>query len=83
MFLKEENSGTRCLTGSLEKAVLMVEYIVEFKRRYNRLLKFKMKLQDAVLAFKLLDTAGLTVKDKQLALTACPSVSFTDMKSAL
>lgn len=27
--------------------------------------KFKMELPDAVLAFKLLDTAGLNVKDRQ------------------
>jgi hypothetical protein len=61
----------------------MVDYIIEFEHRYNKLCKFKMELTDAVLAFKLLHTAGLNVKDKQLALTACPSVSFVDMKSAL
>ena len=57
----------------------MVDYIIEFEHRYNKLCKFKMELTDAVLAFKLLHTAGLNVKDKQLALTACPSVSFVDV----
>lgn len=42
-----------------------------------------MELPDAVLTFKLLNTAGLNLKDRQLALTACPNVSFTNMKSAL
>ena len=42
-----------------------------------------MKLPDAVLAFRLLDTAGLSVKDKQLALTSCSDLAFSDMKSAL
>lgn len=61
----------------------MMDYIIEFERRYNKLRKFKMELPDAVLAFKLLDTAGLNVKDKQLALTACSTVTFDNMKSAL
>lgn len=39
-----------------------------------------MELPDAVLAFKLFDTDGLSVRDKQLMLTACPSVLFSDMK---
>ncbi|XP_016523030.1 uncharacterized protein LOC107835207 [Poecilia formosa] len=61
----------------------MMDYIIEFERRYNKLHKFKVELPDAVLAFKLLDTAGLNVKHKQLALTACSTVSFDSMKSAL
>lgn len=40
-----------------------------------------MTLPDAVLAFKLLDTACLKVKSKQLALTAC--AEFSSMKLAL
>ena len=88
LFLKEEKDRQyeaytefdRIARGS---ATSMVDYIIEFEHRYNKLCKFKMELPDAVLAFKLLDTAGLNVKDKQLALTACPSVSFVDVKSAL
>ena len=38
-----------------------------------------MELQDAVLALKLLDTARLNVKDRQLVLTACPSLTFDNM----
>lgn len=44
--------------------------------------KLKIKLPDAVLEFKLLDTAVLSVKDKQLAHTACSDLTFSNMKSA-
>jgi len=68
---------------SREDGVSMVDYIVDFEQKYNRIKKFDMVLPDAVLAFKLLDTAGLDIKDKQLALTACGKHTFVDMKSGL
>ncbi|CAC5425238.1 unnamed protein product [Mytilus coruscus] len=42
-----------------------------------------MTLPEAVLAFKLLDNAGLSSRDKQLALTASSDAKYTSMKSAL
>lgn len=42
-----------------------------------------MQLPEAVLAFKLLDGAGLTESQRQLALTACTDLSFESMKQAL
>ncbi|KAL1281668.1 hypothetical protein QQF64_000471 [Cirrhinus molitorella] len=66
-----------------EHGVAMADYIIEFEWKYNKLRNFGMILPDAVLAFKLLDTAGLDVKDKQLALTACSTLTFSDMRSAL
>ena len=42
-----------------------------------------MELPDAVLAFKLLDTACVEVKDRELALTTCTDLTFALMKSAL
>ncbi|KAG7489765.1 bifunctional UDP-N-acetylglucosamine transferase and deubiquitinase ALG13 isoform X2 [Solea senegalensis] len=88
VYLKEEKDRQyeaytefdRITRGS---GVSMVDHIIEFEHLYNKIRKLKMDLPDAMLAFKLLDTAGLDVKDKQLALTACPSVSFVNMKSAL
>lgn len=62
------------------------EYIVEFERRYNRCKKFEMPLPDAILAFKLLDGAGLDLRERQMAMTACSAVgvvTFNNMKSAL
>ena len=88
MFLKEEkdrqyDAYTEFDNIKRESKVSMLDYIIEFDRNYNKMSKLKMKLPDAVLAFKLLDTAGLSVKDKQLALTACSDLTFSDMKSAL
>lgn len=59
------------------------EYIVEFERQYNKMKSKAMALPEAVLAFKLLDKAGLDQRDKQLALTACAQINFENMKSAL
>lgn len=42
-----------------------------------------MTLTEAVLAFKLLDDASLSSRDRQLALTASSDVKYTSMKSAL
>lgn len=75
MFLKEEKdrqyeARTEFDRITKESSVSKVDYIVGLERRYNRLLKFKIELLDAVLDLKLLDTASLIVEEKQLALTA-------------
>ncbi|VDI61048.1 Hypothetical predicted protein [Mytilus galloprovincialis] len=61
----------------------MSDYIIEFDKRYSKSKKYDMTLPEAVLAFKLLDNAGLSSRDKQLALTASSDVKYTSMKSAL
>lgn len=68
---------------SKDSAVSMADYIIDFEQRYNRMKKYNMTLPDAVLAFKLLDTACLEEKSRQLALTACTDLTFASMKSAL
>lgn len=88
VFLKEEKDRqyeayTEFDRINRQSGTSMVDYIIEFEQRYNKIRKFKMELPDAVLAFKLLDTAGLNTKHKQLALTACSTISFDNMKSAL
>lgn len=88
MFLKEEKDRqyeayTEFDRINRQSGTSMVDYIIEFERRYYKIRKFKMELPDAELAFKLLDITGLNTKDKQLALTACSTISFDNMKSAL
>jgi transposase InsO family protein len=61
----------------------MVEYIVVFERLYQLCKRHKMELPDTILSFKLLDNAGLTGKDRQLALTAASNLEWASMKSAL
>jgi uncharacterized protein with von Willebrand factor type A (vWA) domain len=55
-------------------SVAMTDYIIDFEQSYNRMRKCDMVLPDAVLAFKLLDTACLDGREKQLALTACTNL---------
>jgi transposase InsO family protein len=61
----------------------MSSFIIEFERKYDLCKKSEMTLPDAVLSFKLLDSAGLSEKDRQLALTAANDLKFSSMKSAL
>ena len=44
----------------------MSEYIIEFDKLYNKAKKYEMALPEAVLAFKLLDNAGLTSEKNSL-----------------
>lgn len=88
VFLKEEKDcayeAYSYFDGiSKDSAVSMADYIIDFEQRYNRMKKYNMTLPDAVLAFKLLDTACLDEKSRQLALTACTELTFASMKSAL
>ena len=61
----------------------MSEYVASFEQKYNKAKKHKLEMSDSVLAFKLLDNASLDETKKQMVLTACPSIKFEDMKSAL
>ena len=66
-----------------EGSMNMSAYIIEFEQRYNKCKKYNMVLPDTMLAFKLLDNAGLDQSDRQLALTACSDLKFDTMKGAL
>lgn len=61
----------------------MADYIIQFEQHYNRLSGYKMVLPDGILAFKLLDNAGLSAQERKLALTASTDLTFSSMKSAL
>ena len=63
--------------------IIMTDYIIEFEQRYTKCKSYEITLPDAVLVFKLLDNASLTVKERQLALTASTDLTFASMKSAL
>ena len=59
------------------------EYILEYEHLYKKMEDFGMKLPDAVLACKLLDSASLSVDDRKLALAFNKDMRFSDMKAAL
>ncbi|KAI7800935.1 hypothetical protein IRJ41_015697 [Triplophysa rosa] len=88
VFLKEEKDRAYEAYSYFDgitknSSVSTVDYIIDFEQRYNRMKKYNMTLPDAVLAFKLLDTACPDEKSRQLALTACTELKFSSMKSAL
>lgn len=88
LFLKEEKDRIYEAYSDFDRIIKevntsMADYIIDFEQRYSRMKKYNMELPDAVLAFKLLDTACLDVTDRQLALTACTDLTFASMKSAL
>ncbi|CAC5407522.1 unnamed protein product [Mytilus coruscus] len=66
-----------------ESSIKMCDYIIEVEQKYNKCKKYDMALPDAILAFKLLDNAGLGQSDRHLALTACSDLKFDTMKAAL
>ena len=69
-------------TLSKSENMSMSEYIVEFDKRYNQSKKYEITIPEAVLAFRLLDKANLTLSEKQLALTTSSDVKYATMKSA-
>lgn len=88
LFLKEEKDRIYEAYSDFDRInkeanMSMADYIIDFEQRYSRMKKYKMELPDAVLAFKLLDTACLDITDRQLALTASTDLTFASMKSAL
>ena len=58
-------------------------YIIEFEKLYEKIKKYQMVLPDAVLAFKLLNNANLSLAQRQLALTAANDRNYETMKKAL
>ena len=54
----------------------MENYLIDFDKLYNRTRKYTMTLPEAVLAFKLLEGANLSHKDRQLVLTG---VNYSDV----
>ena len=65
------------------ESMSMADYIIEFERNYDQSKKHDMVLLDAVLSFKLLDSANLSCSQRQLALTAASDLNFENMKKAL
>lgn len=88
VFLKEEKDcayETYTYFDGITKSSLvsMADYIIDFEQCYNRMKKYDMALPDAVLSFKLLETACLNEKNRQLALRACTELKFSSRNSTL
>ena len=66
-----------------KEGLSMNDYILEFEHLYCKIAEHHMKLPDTILAFKLLDGAGLNEAQRQLALTLGNNLTLSSMKSAL
>lgn len=91
-YQKDEMSAayeawTKFDTYKKEKESTMEKYILEFVKRNAVLSKYKVVIPNCILAFKILDNAGLEIKDKQIVLTAVsfsePDKMFDSMQQAL
>ena len=80
-------SWTRFDTYKKEKQDNMEKYILEFDKRSKALSRHNVVIPKCILAFKLLDSAGLDVKEKQIVLTAVtfsePDTMYDSMQLAL
>ena len=61
----------------------MNEYILEFENLSHEMSSFNMTFPDAVLAFQILEGAGLNENQHQMALTLANDLTFKSMKGAL
>ena len=66
-----------------KEEISMNDYTLEFEHLSYKMAEHDMKLPDTILAFKLLDGAGLNEAQRQLALTLGNDLTFSSMKSAL
>lgn len=88
VFLKEDKDLTYEAYTKFDgyrkpEGLKIADYIYEFELRYSKCKKHKLELPDAILAFKLLDSACLSTQEKMLAMTACGDLTLASMKSAL
>ena len=75
LFLRDEIDLAYSAYSNFEsfkkgESVSMNDFIIEYERRYNVCRRYQMEYPDAVLAFKLLDNANLSEKERQLVLSS-------------
>ena len=61
----------------------MNEYLLEFENLNHEMTVFNMKIPDTVVAFQILEGAGLSENERQMALTLASDLTFKSMKGAL
>ena len=61
----------------------VMEYIARFDRANTKLKNMKMIIPDGVLACKVLLSANLLARERQLVLAATPNLTYSDMKGSL
>ena len=58
-------------------------YLLEYEHFSSRMIQFDLKLPDNILCLKLLESASISVNEKQIALTTADDLKYDSMKLAL
>ena len=87
-FLKDVNEESYMAYDEFEKfrrnsGMSIQDYILEFERLLNRAKEYKMVLSENVLAYKVLNNAGLGKNHMELARATVKSMTFDDMKDTI
>ena len=61
----------------------VLDFILEFERRYKKLTRLKMALPEEILGCKLLAGSGLDAKEKQKILTSVKTLKFEEVKVSM
>ena len=59
------------------------DYLLESEHLNNRMMQFDLKLPDNIFCLKLLESASLSVNEKQMALTIADDLKYDSMKLVL
>ena len=61
----------------------MLDYIIEFEKRYNEMKTYDMELPVNVRGCKLLESAGLDQREKQIVLSSASALEYPKIQSSL
>ena len=61
----------------------IADYVIKFEQLYFKAKSFKMEILDGVLAYRLLNSANLTIEQKQLVKATVNKMDYTVMKDQL
>ena len=88
MYLKDESSQAYEAYETFEKFVTphdmsISDYVIKFEKLYFKAKSFKMEILDGVLAYRLPNSANLTIDQKQLVKATINKMDYTIMKDQL
>ena len=88
MYLKDESSQAYEAYECFEKFVRphgmsISDYVIKFEQLYFKAKSFRMEIHDGVLAYRLLNSANLTLEQKQLVKATISKMDYSIMKDQL
>ena len=88
LYLKDETCSAYEAYEDFEKFVKpsdmkINDYIIKFEQLYGKAKSHQMEIHDGVLAYRLLNSAGLSESHKQLVRATVPALQYAAMKEQL